>query len=67
MERSPSGFISRYTRPEVRRSDRPAFGWSWGAQREEKEPERRHSGNDLRAVAKASMARNQSVLRARGE
>ncbi|KAF1791721.1 Zinc finger, CCHC-type [Phytophthora cactorum] len=34
-ERSPSGFISRYTGPEVQRSDRPAFGWSWGAQREE--------------------------------
>ncbi|KAG2988370.1 hypothetical protein PC128_g18613 [Phytophthora cactorum] len=34
-ERSPSGFISRYTGPEVRRSDRPSFEWSWGAQREE--------------------------------
>ncbi|KAF4035502.1 hypothetical protein GN244_ATG12496 [Phytophthora infestans] len=34
-ERKPSGFISRYTGPEVRRSDLPAFGWSWGSQRKE--------------------------------
>ncbi|ETM97694.1 hypothetical protein PPTG_24859 [Phytophthora nicotianae INRA-310] len=29
--RSPSGFIPRYTGPEARRMDRPAFGWSWSA------------------------------------
>ncbi|KAI9992796.1 hypothetical protein PInf_014670 [Phytophthora infestans] len=34
-ERKPSGFRSRHTGPEVRQSDRPAFGWSWNAQREE--------------------------------
>ncbi|KAF4046320.1 hypothetical protein GN244_ATG01249 [Phytophthora infestans] len=33
-ERKPSGFIYRNTVPEVRRSDRSAFGWSWSAQLE---------------------------------
>ncbi|KAF4030691.1 hypothetical protein GN244_ATG17514 [Phytophthora infestans] len=34
-ERKPNGFISRYAEPESRRSDRPAFGWSLSARREE--------------------------------
>ncbi|KAE9279664.1 hypothetical protein PR003_g28170 [Phytophthora rubi] len=32
-KRSPSGFIPHYTGPEARRTDRPAFGWTWSAQR----------------------------------
>ncbi|KAG2777307.1 hypothetical protein PC129_g11434 [Phytophthora cactorum] len=30
-QRGPSSFIPRYTGPEARRTDRPAFGWSWSA------------------------------------
>ncbi|GMF25479.1 unnamed protein product [Phytophthora fragariaefolia] len=33
IRRGPSGFIPQYTGPEARRTDRPAFGWSWNAQK----------------------------------
>ncbi|KAG3112648.1 hypothetical protein PI125_g8029 [Phytophthora idaei] len=55
-ERSPSGFISRYTGPEVRRSDRPAFGLSWSAQREEGGFGAFRSGQSPRTVSKAAMS-----------
>ncbi|KAG2947173.1 hypothetical protein PC117_g7022 [Phytophthora cactorum] len=57
-ERSRSGFISRYTGPEVRRSDRPAFGWSWGAQSEEGAFGAFRSGQGTRTVSKAAMLLN---------
>ncbi|KAE9018572.1 hypothetical protein PF011_g6203 [Phytophthora fragariae] len=42
-KRSPSGFIPHYTGPEARRTDRPAFGWSWSAQWESR-PAPRYPG-----------------------